>query len=486
VKPKVLENLYKISETINSIVDYDRLLISIMDIAIETVRAERGAIVLWDEKKKLAPVVVRELPTTTVQDLTQLSTSVINRALSTKKPVLLHSAQEDERFSKARSVVLHDIQSVIAVPLEYRGELIGSIYLDSRSKKGIFTEDDLEFVNAFANQAAIALENARLHKLLLAVTILPGGQGKKFRNIIGTSPAMERVFQLIQKVADSSVPVLIQGETGTGKELVARAIHYSGSRRENRLVPVYCGSLPETLLESELFGYKRGAFTGAIYDKKGLFEEADRGTLFLDEISDINLSIQAKLLRVLQEGEIRRLGETATRKVDVRIISSTNKILNEEVESGRFREDLYYRLQVVFIDLPPLRERREDIPLLADYFLAVYAKKAGKKIRGVSSATMEALVSHSWPGNVRELENTIDRACVLSSGPLIEPDDLKLEPHTENFSAGNLKAAAKDFEKEYLMKVLTEVKGHRALAAKRLGISKRTLQYKLKELSVEI
>jgi len=286
------------------------------------------------------------------------------------------------------------------------------------------------------------------------------------------------------------VSVLIQGETGTGKELVARAIHYRGTRRRNRFVPVYCGSLPETLLESELFGYKRGAFTGALYDKKGLFEEADKGSLFLDEISDISLTIQAKLLRVLQEGEIRRLGETTTRTVDVRIISATNRFLLEESKAGRFREDLYYRLNVVLIELPPLREREHDIPLLARHFLEVTGRKCAQPVRRLSPAAVEMLEAYPWPGNVRDLENAIARASVLSSGPVIEPADLKLVPTAA--SAGRtktgvgLKQASRDFEKEFLTRILTEVGGHRQLAAERLGISKRTLQYKLKELDIDL
>ncbi|MFQ6093015.1 MAG: sigma-54 interaction domain-containing protein, partial [bacterium] len=301
-----------------------------------------------------------------------------------------------------------------------------------------------------------------------------------FDDIIGRSKSMQAVFGLVSKVLDSDTSVLVEGESGTGKELIAKTIHYNGKRKGRPFVPVNCSAIPETLLESELFGHKKGSFTGAVQDKKGLFEVADSGTLFLDEIGDITLPMQAKLLRVLQEREIRRIGETSSRNVDVRIIAATNKNLVEEIKAGRFREDLYYRLNVINILMPPLRERRKDIPLLAHHFLKKHAKLAGKRIKGFSSAALDHLVGYNWPGNVRELENTIERAVVLAQGELVEADDLfsAKPPPTDVLETG---ISLKECERRLIEKTLREAEGNKTRAARILGISLRTLHNKLKE-----
>jgi transcriptional regulator with PAS, ATPase and Fis domain len=298
---------------------------------------------------------------------------------------------------------------------------------------------------------------------------------------------MSKVFDLMQKVLNSDIPVLIEGETGTGKEVVARALHYNGARQKAKFIALYCGSVPETLLESELFGYKKGAFTGAVSDKKGLFEEADKGTLFLDEIIDVSLSIQAKMLRVLQEGEFRRVGETHARKADVRIISASNRNIKQAVKDGKFREDLFYRIQGLTINLPPLRDRGDDILLLANHFLSHYANKENKTIKGFIPQSKELLLSYHWPGNVRELENAIARACALSSSDKITVEDLGLKLETSSIAQhqGSLKGEVANKEKEYIISVLKEVNGNRSRAAQKLGISRRSLQYKIKEFGIE-
>lgn len=302
----------------------------------------------------------------------------------------------------------------------------------------------------------------------------------KLENIVGRSPQMLKIYKTIARVADSKSTVLITGESGTGKELIARAIHYNSSRASKPFIAVDCSSLAENLLESELFGHVRGAFTGAIANKRGLFEEANNGTCFLDEIGNISLAMQAKLLRVLQEHEIKRVGGTETIKIDVRIIAATNKNLEELVVEKKFREDLFYRLNVVTIHLPPLRERPEDIPLLAEQFLSKFATENNKPIPHLSKEALELLVRYSWPGNVRELENVIERAVILSQRPLILPEDLprrlRLEkPSPSPIAIWPAKIPLSELEKLYIEKVLEETGGNKKKAAEILGIDRRTL-----------
>jgi DNA-binding NtrC family response regulator len=299
-----------------------------------------------------------------------------------------------------------------------------------------------------------------------------------FQNIIGKSKTMQNIFQMVRQVAASHANVLIEGESGTGKELVARALHFKSPRAQRPFVTINCSALPETLLESELFGYVKGAFTDAKGTKKGLFEVADGGTLFLDEISSMTLSLQAKLLRVLQDGEIRPLGHTVSHKVDVRIISATNKDLESEIDEKAFREDLYYRLNVVAISLPPLRKRREDIPLLAQHFLRYYAEINNKKISRFDPTAMAYLINAPWKGNVRELENAIERAVVLSNTDVITPMDLvplAKKGKTSKFDFGEALLPLKEIENMYTERVLQSVGGNKERAAKILGISSRTL-----------
>jgi DNA-binding NtrC family response regulator len=299
-----------------------------------------------------------------------------------------------------------------------------------------------------------------------------------FHNILGRSKVMQELYRMIHQVAGSNTNVLIEGESGTGKELVARALHFNSPRAQRPFVAINCSALPETLLESELFGYVKGAFTDAKTTKKGLFEVADGGTLLFDEISSMPLGLQAKLLRVLQDGEIRPLGHTVSKKVDVRIVSATNKELEEAIEEGTFREDLYYRLKVITITLPPLRKRREDIPLLAQHFLKRYARLNQKSISGFDSAAMSYLLNAPWKGNVRELENTIERAVVLSRTEIITP--LELMPVTKKvrsnkFEFGDALVPLDEVERLYVERVLEAVGGNIERAAKILGVSSRTL-----------
>lgn len=315
-----------------------------------------------------------------------------------------------------------------------------------------------------------------------------------FENIIARSEAMAKVFALVSKVAEHKTTVLITGESGTGKELIAKAIHSRSTRSKGPLVSINCGGIPENLLESELFGYKKGAFTGADRDKPGRFEEADGGTIFLDEIGELPLTLQVKMLRVLQEEEVSPLGGVGVRKVDARVVAATSRNMDEEVQKGNFREDLYYRINVMTLHMPALRERRGDIPLLVGYFIDVYNKKLNKNIEGLSSETMPLLMGYSWPGNVRELENVIERAILLNSGRWITPEDLPPNIVLAKIPSANpkyaetlsIKKASKMLEKDLIEKVLELTNGNRSQASKILEISRPILIAKIKEYEIDL
>jgi transcriptional regulator with GAF, ATPase, and Fis domain len=339
-----------------------------------------------------------------------VSSSVLEQVRSQNAGVLLADAANEE--SPARSIVRLGIRTVIAAPMLVGDRVTGVLQVDSRERGRMFNEYDLQTLTVLASQVGLAVQNARLVARLTAAearlkeenTFLKT-KDRSGRDIIGDSAPMRRVFDLIDKVCQTRVPVAIEGETGTGKELVARAIHYRSDRADKLFVTQNCAAIPESILESELFGHMRGSFTSANRDKKGLFEIADGGTIFLDEIGETTPGMQAKLLRVLQEGEVRPVGATRPKIVNVRVVSATNRNLEEEVAQGRFREDLYYRLKVFPIKLPPLRDRREDIPLLARHFLAVYCREAGLQAPTFSPEALALLMAYRWPGNVRELQN---------------------------------------------------------------------------------
>ncbi|UCE99364.1 MAG: sigma-54-dependent Fis family transcriptional regulator [Planctomycetota bacterium] len=344
-----------------------------------------------------------------------------------------------------------------------------------------FTPESLRvIVNRALEKRELALENVLLRAELKA--------SFGYEVIVGQSKSMKKVEDLVQKVGPTDTTVLISGESGTGKELVARAIHRSSSRKDKPFVPVDCGSLVENLFESELFGHVKGSFTGATATKYGRFELANGGTLFFDEIGNISINIQAKLLRVLQEKEITRVGGSQVIKVDVRIVAATNKNLHEALKAGTFREDLFYRLSVVPITLPPLRQRRDDISLLANHFLRKYNKKRGKSIRAISAQAMQALVKYDWPGNVRELENAIERAVVLAENDVIKPSDLLYYGlNVETAAKSDVSGAQRliNVEREHIVKTLKMFNGHKGRAAESLGIDRKTLRSKLKIYGIE-
>ncbi|MCL4540708.1 MAG: sigma 54-interacting transcriptional regulator [Bacteroidetes bacterium] len=479
--------LYEIAQRINSILDEQELLRKVLETAISHLDAERGYIVMVNDSddRGFSVVVSENFSSRKDADESAASSSVINKVLTTGEPVLTFDALTDERFEASRSIVAQKILSIICVPLSLQEKTIGAIYLDSTRSRGKFNEDTLKFLAVFGNLSAVAVENAkrydrlqdenaRLKNEVSSANLFPG--------IIGRSSQWKAALDLVRRVVDTDVSVLITGESGTGKELIARAIHNQGKRADRPFMAINCSAIPEQLLESELFGYEKGAFTGANADKKGLIEHAEGGTLFLDEVGDLPSPLQAKLLRVLQDKEIRRVGDVESRKIDVRLISATNKNLHEEIKAGKFREDLYFRLNVLEIHLPPLRDRIDDIPLLADFFVKNASKTHGRNVSRISTPVMSLLMRHPWYGNVRELQNVIERAVVLSQGEELAEGDVSLEQYSEG-ELVQTGLTLEDFERKLVEKTLNETGGNRTRTAEKLGVSLRWLQYRLKEWS---
>ncbi|MGE5186975.1 MAG: sigma 54-interacting transcriptional regulator [Acidobacteriota bacterium] len=432
-------------------------------------------------------------------DPVRASRVVLRRVLADRAAILTANAQEE--LSSSESIAGGQILSMVAVPLWRGDDIIGLIQADNRFSVGMFTHRDLEVALLLGAQAALAIDNATLVQRLRVAEERARGENVylkrretkiEFKNIIGDSPAMKAVLSQLERVIDTRATVCIEGETGTGKELIASAVHYQSSRKDKMFVAQNCAAMPENLLESELFGHKRGAFTSADSDKKGLFEIADGGTLFLDEMGEMPMSLQAKLLRVLQEGTIRAVGATSEKQVDVRIICATNRDLAAEVEKGRFRQDLYYRLMVFPIKLPPLRDRREDIPQLAAHFLKRYAEEYRVELPGFTQDALDALASYNWPGNIRELENEIQRLVIQAeTGHWIEVTDLsprlrKIEGTVTRIAPkqGTLKEMMDQVERWLIAEALRDHGGNKTRTAAALGITREGLHKKLAKFGV--
>ena len=477
------ETLYQISQTLNSAVYQDSLISDTLDLIIKVINAERGLFLKYSEDtKNYLIIAARNVKQEDIKDLSAFSSGIIQKVIDRKEPCIYHDVQNDPSISQFKSIQIHNIKSILGVPIIRDNKVWGVILVDSQLQRKEFTEQNLLFLDFFSNMVSLSLDKINnIEKLSDENSILRNQLQfvKQIPELIGESQSMQRMISLIHKVAATDASVLLLGESGTGKELVARAIHNISARNHLPYLAQFCGSIPDTLLESELFGYKRGAFTGANTDKKGLFEVANKGTFFLDEIADISIALQAKLLRVLQNKEIIRLGDTNVIKVDVRIIAATNKDLHQLTKEEKFREDLFYRLNVFPIKIPPLRERRGDIPLLVDHFIKKYL---GKKIY-LDPRTMKILESYSWPGNVRQLENVIQRALILCGDDKLLPEHVIIEDDGEKLTfSGTLK----DFEKIILKKRLEEFNGNRTLVAKSLGVSVRWVQLKIKEIGENI
>jgi transcriptional regulator with GAF, ATPase, and Fis domain/predicted Ser/Thr protein kinase len=522
--------------------DLPRLLERITDAAVDLSGAERGFVLLVDDSGQLAPHTVRASGGIETDPHVAFSRSIAEAVLIDGEPIVTVNARDDRRLNEFMSVHKLMLKSVACIPISGPTGVLGVLYLEHRLRAGRFLESDIDLLVAFADQAAIALENARLwsenvrrseqleaqaRELALAKREIErvlearteeleqtrrdlgraraelGGQSMR-HGIVGQSAAMRRVFALIDRVADSPVPIVVEGESGTGKELVARAIHASGARKKQPFVALNCAALPEHLVESELFGHVRGAFTGADRDKRGLFSMASGGTIFLDEFSDIPQRMQIDLLRVLQERCIRPVGADQDIPIDVRIIAASNRPLKQLVASGKLREDLYYRMSVVEIRLPALRERSEDIPQLCDHLLGRIATRAGERPRKLSRLALERLLSAELPGNVRQLEHLLTSAAMLCEGPLIEPEDLALESpiYDDDLVQGRpseppLPVAAsedgsqpgdvqgfKTREKRRIIEALEKHGWNRAKAAVALGMPRRTFYRRLTEFNI--
>ncbi|HHO50310.1 MAG TPA: GAF domain-containing protein [Deltaproteobacteria bacterium] len=480
----VMQALVDLSESMMRNTEPQRLFAAMLKGLVALTGAEKGfVIVMQDGSRDLAAAhnVDNEK-----LDITKVSDSIVDQVVEHLQPVLVSDATHDSRFGRAKSVVDLRLSSVMCVPLIYRRDLLGVIYLANDSITDLFTERDLALLQVFAAQSslvvfhALQLNQLRVDNRNLRTQLQAASQGE----MIGTCAPMKAVFRILRRVAPTDLSVLILGETGTGKELVAKELHKLSSRRDQPFVAINCGAIPENLLESELFGHKKGSFTGAVADKIGKVEAANGGTLFLDEIGEMPMNLQVKLLRVLQERTIERVGDLSPRPVDIRVVAATNKDLEELIRSGDFREDLFYRLNEMAVNLPPLRERGEDIVVLAQYFLNQYREQYGSKPRGFTNQALLAMKNFFWAGNVRELENRIKKAVIMSDRALLNPDDLGLEGGQKR-AIKPLAEAEEAFKLEYIRKALDLNNWNKAQTARDLGVDARTVfRYieRLKEL----
>jgi len=476
------ESLYEFSEILNTATRQDSLIEDTIDIVIQVINAERGLFVRYfDSTDSFSIITARKISNESITDLHQFSSGILQKVIKEKKPLLYHDVMSDPNLSQFESVQIHRIKSVIGVPIIRDEKVWGIIIADSQLDRREFTEENLLFLSFFSNLVSLALDRIiKLEELEKENQILLN-RLQSMENIpemVGISQTMRNLSQLIHRVAQTEATVLISGESGTGKEVAAKAIHHLSKRKDKPFLAQFCGSIPDNLLESELFGYKKGAFTGANTDKQGLLEAADGGTFFLDEIADISQALQAKLLRVLENREIIRLGDVKVKKIDVRILAATNKDLQQLVKEGQFREDLFYRLNVFPIKMPPLRERREDISILAHYFI----KRIAQKEVSIDPIAIKKMESYFWPGNVRQLMNIIQRAIILCNADKILPDDIVLE---DEKSLENFDGTLGEFEVLLLKKRLEQFNGNRTLTAKSLDVSVRWIQLKLKELGIQ-
>jgi transcriptional regulator with GAF, ATPase, and Fis domain len=517
------------------------LLRQIVDSAISLVGSERGFLMLaspegsgssaeGQDPSKWQVHVARNFNQEDIPvPRTRVSMGIIGKVIQEGRALLTVDAGQDERLTNMASVEELRLRSVLCVPIPGEVSVRGLIYLDNRMQMGAFENRDLELAGLFAAQASVAIRTARLIGRLRdqnqrlevsskAIEHLNDQLGRKVRDregelsvarkelgrergrhdhssIVGSSDAMKRVFDQLERIMDSELPVLIAGESGTGKELIARAICFNSPRKKGPFVSENCAALPDSLLESELFGHVRGAFTGAYKDKRGLLEQAHGGTLFLDEVGDMSPEMQKKILRVLQEGEVRLVGSDKVLKVDVRIIAASNRDLEAMVREGSFREDLYYRLAVLRVDLPPLRDRGDDVPLLAESLLGRASREAGKPAPELPHEVQAALARHNWPGNVRELENEMRRLVVLASGVAqisdLSPSILKssgpsqlANPMGASEDPGDIKLAVADLERRSIEAALNQSGGNKSKAARTLGISRFALQRKLEKYNI--
>jgi Nif-specific regulatory protein len=510
--PERLGQLYALQRQIGLPQSLDEVLVALGDAALELVPlATHATVVLRDEGEgaeagSYVPVLTRVRSTASgsgasPEGAVPVARSVFRKVVAERAAVL--AADAPKEVSGSDSLLGASIRSTIGVPLFHGDELLGVLQVDNRHAPAMLQGNDVEVLAVLCASASLAVANVRLIERLRVAEARLQKENSYLKNreaarrggvkeVIGKSRLITALLGQVDRVADTRVSVLVEGETGTGKELIASAVHYRSKRADKLFVTQNCAALPDNLLESELFGHKKGSFTGATEEKKGLFEIADGGTLFLDEVGEMPLALQAKLLRVLQEGEVRPIGAVHPRHVDVRIVAATNRNLEEEVRAGRFREDLFYRLRVFPVRVPPLRERREDIPLLATHFLARYAREMAKPTGNFAQVTLEVMAAYDWPGNVRELQNEVQRLVInVDLGGIVTAD--LLSPHVRKIEGliarsgvtrGTLKDMSESVEKFFILEVLREHGNNKTNAAKSLGITREGLHKKLRQFGI--
>lgn len=495
-KSKDIEEILKISMLINSTFEIKEVLNRIMDSANRVVKAEASSILLIDETRNSLYFYValgdkgEEVKKFTVK----MGEGIAGWVAKNSKPLLVPDVQKDNRwFKDISNKIKYQTKSILCVPLKLKDKTIGVLEVINKIGGDSFSIEDQSLLETFSNLAAISIQNARsyqdikIENINLKKEISSGKLPPKF---VGESSIIREKLEMVEQVAPTNTTVLLLGESGTGKELFAEHIHYNSDRRGKPFIKVNCAAIPENLIETELFGHVKGAFTNAVTDKMGKFELANEGTIFLDEIGELSYSVQSKLLRVLQDHTIDRVGGITTKTVDIRLIAATNKNLYEEVNQNRFREDLFYRLNVFPIYIPPLREHKEDIGILTDYFLRQFNSDLKKNIRGISPEAMNLLKRYYWPGNVRELQNVIERSVVLCKGDEIGRKDLYIESDSISVKsidiepALSLKNAVNDFKRGYITKVLEKSGWKQTKASETLKIQRTYLSRLINELEI--
>lgn len=492
-----LTALLEVSMILNSSFDLEENIFKAMKTLSEHLDMKRGTVTLLDKKTgELRIAVAYGLTREQIErGKYRIGEGIVGRVVESGSPIIVPDIGKEPLFlNRTGARIEKDNVSFLCVPIKIKNEILGVLSADRIFANSVALKEDLrvlEIVATLIGQAikiyeAYEAEKAEKEKLFFEVK-----SKYSLPNIISVSEKMEEVIRMAVKVANTKATILLRGESGTGKELLARAIHYEGNRSRGPFIALNCAALPETLLEAELFGYEKGAFTGAYTSKPGKFELANGGTIFLDEIGDVSQTIQVKLLRVIQEQTFERLGGTKPIKVDVRIIAATNRDLERMVKEGKFREDLYWRLNVVPIFIPPLRERREDIPLLIDHFLEKFGKEYNKRVK-MTKGALEVLLSYNWPGNVRELENTMERIIVLTEKEIIDEEDIpsyireatKKQP--SSLVRGNsLTEDVENLERERILDALMKTNFNKSKAAKLLGITLRQIGYKIRKYGIE-
>ncbi len=484
-----LSALLKISRVVHAIRDLEELQAQLLELIFEVIPASRGAILLAEGAGQEFNCLYARTRQPGQPQLVRVSRTIAQQVMKDNVAILGVDVAASGKFRDVESLATAEVRSLLCVPLSVFHRTIGCIYLDTTNAANRFQEDHLQLMAAVAGISAVALDNARRLQWLEHENQRLTTEVSQQQSLVGEGASMKDVFQFVGRVAPADSTVLIEGESGTGKELVARALHRNSHRSSKPFVAINCAAIPEALLESELFGFERGAFTGANAQKKGRLEMAEGGVVFLDEIGELAPALQVKLLRVLQEREFERIGGTHSIKIDVRVIAATNRDLNTAVKTGEFRQDLYFRLAVVKMSMPPLRERREDIPLLARYFVQKHAKLCKLKPRPISREAMAALVNYEWPGNVRELENAIERALVMGSPDMLLledlPESLQEQSPPEEMHEGKYHASVKELKKQLIIDAVVQTLGNYVDAATILGVHANYLHRLIRNLRLK-